>query len=207
MRAVYILALAGFFSAPPARASEPATAVGPSAPSLACLTSAIYYEAARESLDGRRAVARVILNRLADPAFPKTVCAVIYQGSSRATGCQFTFTCDGALFRRADPKLWRQAAEIAVDALAHPEALPTLGALHYHADYVRPYWAVSMREEVRIGHHVFYAAGRASAAPTPLSAAKKATAATFSAWGLPIAHVTPGVDGGVSIESTPADAS
>jgi len=205
MRVVCILALVGSLCARPTRASEPVR--DPSDPSLACLTSAIYYEAAREPLDGQRAVARVVLNRLADPAYPKTICAVIYQGSSRATGCQFTFTCDGALFRRADPRLWQQAAGIAADALTHPEALPMLGALHYHADYVRPYWAASMREEVRIGHHVFYAGVRVPTAPGAIVGGKQATAATFSAWGLSIARVTPGVASSVSIESSPTDPS
>ncbi len=205
MRIACILALVGSLFARPTQASEPVR--DPSDPSLACLTSAIYYEAAREPLDGQRAVARVVLNRLASPAYPKTVCAVIYQGSSRATGCQFTFTCDGALSRRADPGLWQQAAGIAADALTHPEALPMLGALHYHADYVRPYWAASMREEVRIGHHVFCARGRVPTAPKVIAGGKQATAATFSAWGLSIARVTPDVAGSMSISSSPTDPS
>ena len=62
-----------------------------------CLTQAIYYEAASEPDDGQRAVAQVILNRVAHSAFPNTVCGVVYQGSERVTGCQFTFTCDGSL--------------------------------------------------------------------------------------------------------------
>jgi len=66
---------------------------------LTCLTQAVYYEAASEPDGGQRAVAQVVLNRVAHPAYPKTVCGVVYQGSERSTGCQFTFTCDGALAR------------------------------------------------------------------------------------------------------------
>ena len=66
---------------------------------LTCLTAAIYYEAASELEDGQRAVAQVVLNRVRHPAYPATVCAVVYQGSTLPTGCQFTFTCDGSLDR------------------------------------------------------------------------------------------------------------
>src|SRR3546814_8534020 len=83
---------------------------------------AIYYEAATESDSGKAAVAQVILNRLRHPAFPRTVCGVVYQGSSRP-GCQFSFTCDGSIRRAPVPALWRRAAEIARAALAgHVEA-------------------------------------------------------------------------------------
>ena len=71
---------------------------------LDCLTSAIYYEAGQESTDGQRAVAQVVLNRVRHPAFPASVCGVVYEGSTRATGCQFTFTCDGSLARAPMPR-------------------------------------------------------------------------------------------------------
>ncbi|HEX6073589.1 MAG TPA: cell wall hydrolase, partial [Sphingomicrobium sp.] len=66
---------------------------------LECLTSAIYYEAGSQDSDGERAVAQVVLNRVRHPAFPASVCGVVYEGSTRPTGCQFTFTCDGSLYR------------------------------------------------------------------------------------------------------------
>src|SRR6202007_1851665 len=61
-----------------------------------CLSQAVYYEAAREPLKGQEAVAQVVLNRVRHPAYPKSVCGVVYQGSAKLTGCQFTFTCDGS---------------------------------------------------------------------------------------------------------------
>jgi spore germination cell wall hydrolase CwlJ-like protein len=67
--------------------------------SIECLTAAIYYEAATEPLDGQRAVAQVVLNRVRHPAYPSTVCGVVFEGARRITGCQFTFTCDGSLRR------------------------------------------------------------------------------------------------------------
>src|SRR3546814_3395234 len=38
-----------------------------------------------------------------NPAFPNSVCGTVYEGSSRSTGCQFTFTCDGSLTARREP--------------------------------------------------------------------------------------------------------
>ncbi|MCZ3110870.1 cell wall hydrolase, partial [Acinetobacter baumannii] len=63
-----------------------------------CMAAAVLYEAGDDAV-GQRAVAQVVINRVRHPAFPKTICAVVFQGSDRATGCQFTFTCDGALVR------------------------------------------------------------------------------------------------------------
>src|SRR3546814_10013540 len=93
-----------------------------------CLTQAIYYEAATESDSGKAAVAQVILNRLRHPAFPRTVCGVVYQGSSRP-GCQFSFTCDGSIRRAPVPALWRRAAEIARAALRSEEHTSELQSL------------------------------------------------------------------------------
>ena len=47
-----------------------------------CMTAAVYYEAGEDSVDGQRAVAQVVLNRLRAPQFPKTVCDVVFQGSA-----------------------------------------------------------------------------------------------------------------------------
>ena len=80
------------------------------AQALQCLASAVYYEAGSQSDDGERAVAQVVLNRVRHPAFPSSVCGVVYQGSTQATGCQFTFTCDGSLGRAPDAAGWRRAA-------------------------------------------------------------------------------------------------
>ena len=76
---------------------------------LECLASAVYYEAGNQDEDGQRAVAQVVLNRVRHPAFPNSVCGVVYQGSTRATGCQFTFTCDGSLSRAPGGDMWRRA--------------------------------------------------------------------------------------------------
>jgi spore germination cell wall hydrolase CwlJ-like protein len=123
---------------------------------IECLSQAVYYEAATEGVDGERAVAQVVLNRMRHPGFPSTVCGVVYQGSELSTGCQFTFTCDGSLARTPAPALWAQARRVAMDALAGKVFAPVGHATHYHADYVLPYWADSLAKQVQIGHHIFY---------------------------------------------------
>ena len=123
---------------------------------LECLTQAVYYEAASEGADGGRAVAQVVLNRMRHPAYPSTVCGVVYQGSERPIGCQFTFTCDGSLARMPVQSLWKQSQKIAEQALAGKVFAPVGHATHYHADYVLPYWADSLDKSIQIGRHIFY---------------------------------------------------
>jgi len=121
-----------------------------------CMTAAIYYEAGYESTDGQRAVAQVVLNRLRNPLFPKTVCGVVFQGSDRPTGCQFTFTCDGALARKPADQAWERARKVAVAAL-HGYVMKKVGnATHYHAEYVAPYWSPSLVKVAVVGQHIFY---------------------------------------------------
>ncbi|MGK2908832.1 MAG: cell wall hydrolase [Sphingobium sp.] len=124
--------------------------------SLDCLTAAVYYEAASESVDGQRAVAQVVLNRTRHPAFPHSVCGVVFQGSERKTGCQFTFTCDGALMREPNQRLWAQARSVASAALAGYVYGPVGWATHYHTDYVAPYWAPTLAKAAIVGAHIFY---------------------------------------------------
>ncbi len=123
---------------------------------LDCMSMAIAYEAAGQPVAGQEAVGQVILNRLRAARFPKTVCGVVFQGSERLTGCQFTFTCDGSFRRRlADTTLLtaRSIAATVLDGIA-PDRVA--GATHYHADYVLPYWAASGQRVARIGAHIFY---------------------------------------------------
>jgi spore germination cell wall hydrolase CwlJ-like protein len=121
-----------------------------------CLTQAIYYEAATEPLDGQRAVAQVVLNRVRHPAYPSTVCGVVFQGSERATGCQFTFTCDGALARTPMLSIWNRARAVAEAALAGYVFKPVGWATHYHTNWVVPYWSSSLVKAANIGTHIFY---------------------------------------------------
>ncbi len=123
---------------------------------LDCMTTAIYYEAANEPLEGQRAVAQVIINRSRHSVYPHTICAVVYQGWERKTGCQFSFTCDGSLRRVPVPALWLRARRVANMALSGLVYAPVGLATHYHADYVLPYWAPTLVKQTVIGRHIFY---------------------------------------------------
>jgi spore germination cell wall hydrolase CwlJ-like protein len=124
--------------------------------SLDCLAQAIYYEARSESEDGQRAVAQVVLNRTRHPTYPATVCGVVYQGSERRTGCQFTFTCDGSLAVPAGGPNWARARRLAAEALAGKVYGPVGHSTHYHTVAVLPYWASSLVKSTVIGAHIFY---------------------------------------------------
>jgi spore germination cell wall hydrolase CwlJ-like protein len=123
---------------------------------LRCLTQGIYYEAALETTRGQEAVAQVILNRVRDPNYPNTVCGVVFEGAERTTGCQFSFTCDGALSRGPVDWAWARAASVAERALSGHVAAEVGTATHYHADYVDPWWSPTLARITQIGTHIFY---------------------------------------------------
>ncbi len=148
------------FSTAPNPAAQPfflRASLEDSARAIDCLTKAIYYEAGFEGVDGGRAVAQVVLNRMRHPIFPKTVCGVVFQGYQLTTGCQFSFTCDGALLRGVpDADLWRQARKIAAEALNGYVYTKVGGATHYHARYVAPWWKPTVTKVAQVGAHIFY---------------------------------------------------
>jgi hypothetical protein len=121
-----------------------------------CLTQAIYYEAALEPTEGQEAVAQVVLNRVRDPNYASSICGVVFEGAERVTGCQFSFTCDGALGQAPVAWYWRRAALVAERALAGHVATRVGTATHYHADYVHPWWAPTLNKLTQIGAHIFY---------------------------------------------------
>jgi spore germination cell wall hydrolase CwlJ-like protein len=147
---------------------------------LECLTQAVYYEARGESRGGQQAVAQVVLNRTRHPAFPSSVCGVVFQGA-RNGGCQFSFACDGSVGRPVERAAWRRAEAIAAKAL-DGFVMPDVGsATHFHVIGLSPQWRNRLTRVAQVGSHVFYRfggrAGRASAfddvpelsppAPTP----------------------------------------
>jgi len=122
-----------------------------------CLATAIYFEARSESVKGQAAVAQVILNRVRNPAYPKTICKVVYQNDDWINRCQFSFACEGRKLNVTEPKQWKVAQEIAMAVTSGRIFLPEIGsATHYHAVYVRAMWAHTMKRIDRIGQHIFY---------------------------------------------------
>ncbi len=156
-RARAINAAVSFSTAPNPAASPFLFAGGPADLERAtdCLAAAQYYEAGDDDV-GQRAVAQVVLNRVRHPAFPKTVCGVVFQGSERRTGCQFTFSCDGALTRTPSDAAWTRARTVAHAALTGRVERQVGYATHYHTDWVVPYWSVSLDKITAVGTHLFY---------------------------------------------------
>ena len=169
---------------------------------IECLTAAVYYESRSQTDDGQRAVAQVVLNRVRDRAFPDSVCGVVYQGSTRRTGCQFSFTCDGSMAFRRDSASWMHARDVAVSALSGQVYAPIGSATFYHADYVLPWWASSMERVATVGAHIFYRwRGRlegALANSQSYSGFEPSLTGRTTAW--------PGSEGGTAIAATGYDA-
>jgi len=121
-----------------------------------CLSEAIYYEARSETLSGQKAVAEVILNRVASKHFPASICGVVYEGSERNTGCQFSFTCDGSMDIVPRGSSWTRSQNVAKLAMTGGITAFTDRATHYHTTAVNPKWADKMRMTKHVGSHVFY---------------------------------------------------
>ncbi|AYC99820.1 cell wall hydrolase [Neorhizobium sp. NCHU2750] len=138
-------------------AANPLPADSFSAKQQQCLASGIYFEARGESVRGQAAVAQVILNRVRNPAYPATICDVVYQNEDWRNRCQFSFACDNIKDRVRSADHWKTAREVAMAVSAGRIWLPEVGsATHYHAVYVHPAWAKTMKKVGRIGLHVFY---------------------------------------------------
>jgi len=154
--------LRGAFSLPFTPASAPFHLAGAleNSRELECLTQAVYFEARGEGPSGQAAVAQVVLNRVRHPAFPKSVCAVVFQGAGRSQGCQFSFACDGSMRRSREYAAWGRAQRIAERALAGAVMAGVGDATHFHTVNVAPTWGPHLLRVAEIGLHVFYRFGR-----------------------------------------------
>jgi hypothetical protein len=121
-----------------------------------CLTQAVYYEARGEGDDGMRAVAQVILNRVRHPAYPKTICGVVYQGAYQRTSCQFSFVCNGAMGAPVESWAWRRAKKVADSALSGYVMTAVGTSTSFHTTGVKPGWGGTMDRVAQIGSHIFY---------------------------------------------------
>jgi spore germination cell wall hydrolase CwlJ-like protein len=123
-----------------------------------CLATAIYFEARGEPMKGELAVAQVVINRLKNPAYPNTVCGVVYQNKNMRNACQFSFACDGIPDRITDATSWKRAQTLAKRVLNEDDwwNADVGSSTHYHATYVKPRWARTMKKMQKLGHHVFY---------------------------------------------------
>lgn len=118
---------------------------------LRCMAENIYFEAGGESLAGKMAVGMVVLNRLKNPNYPKTVCGVVHQKNGNT--CMFSWLCE-------DPKPvkesanWQQSKAVAHKLLSQPVEDLTEGSTNFHGMSVNPQW--NLKPTVRIDGHQFY---------------------------------------------------
>ena len=121
-----------------------------------CLAKNIYFEANLEPVEGKLAVATVTMNRVQSHVFPKTVCGVVLDQSSK--GCQFSWVCDGKSDIIHDRQAYIESVKIAEDVLLsnRRSRILTPDVLYYHANYVEPAWAKTMKMFTTIGAHIFY---------------------------------------------------
>jgi hypothetical protein len=170
---------------PPAKPFRFAGTVQDRARARACLAAAMFYEAGHDGV-GQLAVGQVVLNRVRHPAFPATVCGVVAQGSERATGCQFTFTCDGALARPVGATA-RARALVHADLMLDGLVFAGVGlATHYHTDAVYPWWSPKLEKIAQVGAHLFFRwPGRWGSArvTSPRRASAEPSGALFASFG------------------------
>jgi spore germination cell wall hydrolase CwlJ-like protein len=150
----------------PGGAAQPFRVTGAldSSRDLDCLSAAVYYEARGETAAGQAAVAQVVLNRARHPAYPKTICAVVYQGVN-AHGCQFSFVCDGSMRRGREPGAWARAREIAARALGGYVMADVGQAVSFHVARMGSPWGRGMIRVSQVGGHIFYRMNSRLAAP------------------------------------------
>jgi len=123
-----------------------------------CLAQAMYYEARGEGPTGEEAIAEVIFNRMRIAGYPNTICGVVYEGANLHKGCQFSFTCNGAMLEPRSPAAWAEARLMAAKIITGQQPLLDLtgGATSYHAADVQPMWADTLLQTTQIGNHIFY---------------------------------------------------
>ena len=126
---------------------------------LTCLALNVYYEARGEPLAGMYAVAEVTMNRVASHRYPDTVCGVVYEKRwdwlrKRNVGA-FSWT-EFDVVPHPEGLQWKQARKVADDVYNGKQPAVLNGAMHYHANYIRPSWAAGQEPLARVGQHVFY---------------------------------------------------
>ncbi|MBL8773813.1 MAG: cell wall hydrolase [Phenylobacterium sp.] len=170
---------------------------------LECLTQAVYYEARGESSRGQYAVAQVVMNRVRHPAFPKSVCAVVFQGAGRR-GCQFSFACDGSMRARREAEAWAEARRVAARALAGAALADIGSATHFHTTAVSPIWAPQMLRVSQVGMHVFYRFSPRKARSAPVLASVEK--AVLTSGPLPAGQAQPAAEKAIEASLEPAAA-
>lgn len=126
-----------------------------------CLVEALYYESRGEPAEGVLATAKVILNRVSNPRYPKSVCGVVKQQLVKGIW-QFSYLADKDLLKQPkDQKSWKKMQKIAQQAInLHYSGFEIIeGSMYYYnPKKANPKWAKSPKLKFvrQIGNHRFY---------------------------------------------------
>jgi N-acetylmuramoyl-L-alanine amidase len=124
-----------------------------------CLALNIYFEARGEPEEGQYAVAEVTMNRVAAAFYPDTVCDVVYQKNWDRIRKRYVSAFSWTEFDTMPAPTgeeWIRAWTIAEEVYHRRRPQELKDALHFHAVYIKPSWAVGRKPLARIGRHVFY---------------------------------------------------
>lgn len=168
-----------------------------------CLAVAVYYEARGETPSGQAAVAQVVLNRVRHPAFPKSICGVVFQGSYRRVGCQFSFACDGSMNRSRERGAWSRAQKIASRALTGTVMTEVGSATHFHTTGVSPGWGPRLLRVAQVGMHVFYRFGGRAGSSGAFSSTPRPSTLDDMPNAPVIAGLSPGLADGLTADGKP----
>ncbi len=129
---------------------------------LDCLAVNIYREAATESMAGKIAVGQVVINRTKTKQYPKDICKVIYQKTTKdgSVICQFSWVCAKKLpIIEKNSQAWKKSLKAAHTILSYDSKIVpdiTNGATHYHTHMVDPQWKNALKLAAVIDQHKFY---------------------------------------------------
>jgi spore germination cell wall hydrolase CwlJ-like protein len=110
-----------------------------------CLEAAIHHEAKGEKFAGKLAVGNVVLNRLASPEFPKSICAIVKQKN------QFSW------YQGEDSVLFVPVSKDTKRAALQAMRTKRDNVMFFHATYVAPKWSGRISKQYTLGGHIFYA--------------------------------------------------
>lgn len=120
---------------------------------IECLAKTVYYEARGESDEGKRWVARSVMNRTKHPKFPKDVCSVVAEKHNGV--CQFSWYCKRMKVKHDES--WNDSMKVAFEVMSTEPTNESLKrVLFFHAISTRPSWGRHYKKIKRVEHHVFY---------------------------------------------------
>jgi len=126
---------------------------------VTCLAENIYFEAGHEPLEGKKAVASVILNRIKYKTYGikwKDICHVVHYKVGKV--CAFTWACN--IPSRPDKKTLDNIKKVVyplyVNFKNNKPYDNTEKSTYFHNFTVSPNWAEELIKTKIIGNHIFY---------------------------------------------------